>query len=52
MMLGEIGDGTAKKPLRNKQVESFLIHKTYYIPKVSVINYLLNERHQHFKQHL
>lgn len=47
-MLGGIGDGTARKLLRGNHVEHFYIRNTYFIPKVSVIDYLLSSDYEKY----
>ena len=49
-MLGGIGDGTARKLLRGNHVEHFYIRNTYFIPKVSIIDYLLSSDYESEKE--
>ena len=51
-MLGGIGDGTARKLLRGNHVEHFYIRNTYFIPKVSIIDYLLSSDYETYKTKL
>ena len=51
-MLGGIADGTARKLLRGNHVEHFYVRNTYYIPKVSIIDYLLSSDYERYKTKL
>lgn len=51
-MLGGIGDGTARKLLRENQVQHFYIRDTYLIPKVWVIEYVLSDHYNEYKERL
>ena len=48
-MLGGIADGTARKLLRENQVEHFYIRTTYYIPKEKIIDYLLSDHYMKYR---
>ena len=51
-MLGGIGDSTARKLMRENHVKHFMIRMTYYIPKESVIDYLLSPHYWRLKSRL
>ena len=42
-MLGGIGDSFARRLIREKKVKAFFIKPHYWIPKESVIDYVLSE---------
>ena len=44
-MLGGIGDGTARKLMRENRVQHYYIRTTYMIPKPWVIDYVLSEHY-------
>ncbi len=51
-MLGGIGDSTAGKLMRANHVQHFYIRDTYFIPKVSVIDYVLSEHYAEYSKKL
>lgn len=51
-MLGGIAEGTARKLLRGNHVQHFNIHDTYFIPKISVINYVLSKDYAEYRKKL
>ena len=51
-MLGGIGDGTARKLMRENHVKHYYIRNTYYIPKAWVIDYVLSKHYAQYKTHL
>lgn len=55
-MLGGIGDGTARKLLREKRVRHFLVYKNnhdaYCIPKCWAIDYIISDHYQNYKTKL
>lgn len=51
-MLGGIGDGTARKLLRENYVQHFYIRTTYLIPKEWVIDYVLSDHYNEYKESL
>lgn len=48
-MLGGIADSTARKLMRENRVKHFYIRTTYMIPKVCVIEYVLDEHYEEYK---
>ena len=46
LMLGGIGDTTARKLMRTGAVHHFYIRDTYMIPKTSVIDYVLSKQYE------
>ena len=52
MMLGGIGDKTARKLIRENRVQHFCIRCTYLIPKAWVIDYVLSEHYTEYKKTL
>lgn len=51
-MLGGIGDGTARKLMRENRVQHYYIRTTYMIPKPWVIEYVLSEHYAEYKYKL
>ena len=51
-MLGGIAEGTARKLLRGNHVQHFYIRDTYFIPKISVINYVLSKDYARYSEKL
>ncbi len=51
-MLGGIGDGTARKLMRENRVQHYYIRTTYMIPKPWVIEYVLSEHYAEYKNKL
>lgn len=51
-MLGGIAEGTARKLLRGNHVHHFYIRDTYFIPKISVINYVLSKDYAKYREKL
>lgn len=51
-MLGGIAEGTARKLLRGNHVQHFYIRDTYFIPKISVINYVLSKDFAKYREKL
>ena len=51
-MLGGIGDATARKLMRGNHIQHFLIRNTYFIPKVSVISYVMSKHYAQYKNKL
>jgi hypothetical protein len=49
-MLGGIGDGTARKLIRQNRVQHFYINTTYLIPKEWVIDYVLSDDYKKYKE--
>ena len=49
-MLGGIADGTARKLIRNNNVQHFCIRHTYLIPKDSVIEYVMSEHYLEYQK--
>ena len=49
-MLGGIGEGTALKLMQENRVEHFKLRNVYYIPKDSVIDYLLGYHYRRYKK--
>jgi hypothetical protein len=49
-MLGGIGEGTALKLMQENRVEHFKLRNIYYIPKDSVIDYLLGYHYRRYKK--
>lgn len=49
-MLGGIADGTARKLIRNNNVQHFCIRHTYLIPKVSVIEYVMSKHYLEYQR--
>lgn len=51
-MLGGVNEKTAQKLLRENKVKSFFIKTTYQIPKKYIIDYILSESYQNYKDKL
>lgn len=51
-MLGGIGDGTARKLMRENRVKHYYIRGAYLIPKVWVIDYVLSEHYANYSESL
>ena len=51
-MLGGIGDGTARKLMRENRVKHYYIRSTYLIPKAWVIDYVLSDHYAEYKDQL
>jgi hypothetical protein len=51
-MLGGIGDGTARKLMQDNHVNHYYIRYTYFIPKQSVIDYVLGIHYAEYKKKL
>lgn len=51
-MLGGIGDSTARKLVRNNNVNHYCIRNTYLIPKNCVIDYLLSTHYEKYRRKL
>lgn len=51
-MLGGIAKSTARKFLQEGAVQHFRIHRRYYIPKRSVIAFILSDYYQKYKRNL
>ena len=51
-MLGGIGDGTARKLMRENRVQHYYIRTTYMIPQPWVIDYVLGEHYAEYKYKL
>ena len=51
-MLGGIAEGTARKLLRGNHVQHFYIRDTYFIPKISIINYVLSRDYAKYREKL
>jgi len=51
-MMGGIGDSTARKLLRSGRIKSLMVRSTYYIPKKCVIDYLLSDHYEMYRQEL
>lgn len=51
-MLGGIADSTARKIMRENQVFHYSIRRTYYIPKTSVIDYVMSKAYARYKEQL
>ena len=51
-MLGGIGDGTARKLMRENRVKHYYIRCTYLIPKAWVIDYVLSDHYAEYKDQL
>ena len=51
-MLGGISEGTALKLMQENRVEHFKLRNIYYIPKDSVIDYLLGYHYRRYKKFL
>ena len=51
-MLGGIGDGTARKLMRENRVKYYYIRATYLIPKTWVIDYILSDHYAEYKDKL
>ena len=49
-MLGGIGESTARKLLRDNRVQHYYIRRTYLIPKVWVIDYVLSDHYNEYKE--
>lgn len=49
-MLGGISEGTALKLMQENRVEHFKLRNVYYIPKDSVIDYLLGFHYRRYKK--
>ena len=50
IMLGGIGDKTARKLIRENRVQHFYIRCTYLIPKAWVIDYVLSKHYTEYKK--
>lgn len=51
-MLGGIGDGTARKLMQEQLVQHYVIRCTYYIPKQSVIEYVMSKHYKNYSKSL
>ena len=51
-MLGGIGDGTARKLMRENRVKHYYIRSTHLIPKAWVIDYVLSDHYAEYKDQL
>lgn len=51
-MLGGIGDSTARRIIRANQVKHFYIRCTYFIPKESVIDYVMSGDYMEYSKKL
>lgn len=51
-MLGGIGDSTARKLMRENRVRHYDIRRTYMIPKMWVIEYVLGDHYDEYKMSL
>lgn len=51
-MLGGVGDSFARKLVQTNRVRHFLINRTYYIPKIWVIEYVLSDFYKEDKKRL
>jgi len=51
-MLGGIGESTARKLLRENKIFHYYIRQTYYIPKSSVIEYVMSPEYAVYSRKL
>lgn len=51
-MLGGIAASTARKFLQEATIQHFRIHRRYFIPKRSVIDFILSDYYQKHKRNL
>lgn len=51
-MLGGIGETAARKILHGNHIKHFFIRRTYRIPKVWVIEYVLSDHYAKYRQEL
>ena len=51
-MLGGICECTARNMLKADLIEHFVIRSAYYIPKKAIIDYLMTDHYQKYRQKL